>query len=412
MTPIDPEHTWGHTVPFGEAYYREARTLLSALRDDASILAEIAGVATDALRTGHTVYANVTTGHMPTYELVNEREGNPALFAFTGDDVCTPEQFAALRAGDVLLTNHVGEQERDARDAGVCVVVFTTCYVNNRNTPPGKVNPNIHGWMPEDVATRVIYTPIPWEQGLVRVPEIPHMKVFPGSAVGSCAVHWMITAEVAHALATDTPPSGAVGRRYVETLLERLDAIYAGEMASIQRLAVTLAKRIIGGGRLYVRSRNKGVESETHGVAQGLMLCNAFEPRSAQEGGDRDLLLIAAVVRDDPQEIAWADEARTRGNYIVGIGPETNPGLRERCDVYLSDRCDEPGGVIPIPGRPDPVCPATGVLNNVLTQMLLAQFVDEMCRRGAVPYFYMGGYRVGGSDYNRVIGPYMMERGY
>ena len=123
---IDPEHTWGHTIPFGEEYYQNAVKLLRNIRDDATIMAEVAAKAADAIRAGNKVYANITTGHMPTYELVNDREGNPAQFEFTGADTCTPEQFAAMRAGDALLTNHVSEAVRDARDAGVYVVVFTT----------------------------------------------------------------------------------------------------------------------------------------------------------------------------------------------------------------------------------------------------------------------------------------------
>ena len=133
-----PEHTWGHTLPFGEEYYQNAVKLLREIRDDAGIMAEVAAKATDAIRAGNKVYANITTGHMPTYELVNDREGNPAQFEFTGADTCTPEQFAAMRAGDVLLTNHVSEAVRDARDAGVYVAVFTTCYVNNREHAPGQ----------------------------------------------------------------------------------------------------------------------------------------------------------------------------------------------------------------------------------------------------------------------------------
>ncbi len=408
---IHPEHTWGHTLPFGEEYYQNAVKLLRSIRDDAAIMAEVAAKAADAIRAGNTVYANITTGHMPTYELVNDREGNPAQFEFTGADTCTPEQFAAMRAGDVLLTNHVSEAVRDARDAGVYVVVFTTCYVNNRDAPPGKVVPNPHNWVPEDVASRVIDSHIPWHQGLVRAPAIPEMEICPGSANGSCAIHWMITAEVAHALATDGSPTGAIGRQYVDLLLERLADVHTQDVDHINEIAVVIAKRIIDGGHYYVRSRNEGIQSEASGVAQGLMMCNAFEPRPAKEGGDKDVFLIAAVSANDPQELAWADEAQANGNYLVGIGPSNNDGLRDRCDVYCDDRCDEVAGVISIPGRPDKVCPATGILNNVIMYMLTAQFVDEMCRRGAVPFFFMGAYR-DGSDYNSVMRPFCLERGY
>ncbi|MBI4552458.1 MAG: hypothetical protein HY710_09355 [Candidatus Latescibacteria bacterium] len=408
----NPEHTWGHTIPFGEAYYQNAVKLLQDVRGEAKSIAGVSAIAADALRAGRTVYANITAGHMPKYELVNEREGNPALFTFIAPNQCPPESFAAMQAGDVLLTNYVGEPVRAARDRGVYVVVVTTYYYSNRHTPPGKLPPNPHDWMPEDVASRVIDSHIPWSQGLVHAPEIPEMPICPGSSNVTCTIHWMITAEVAHAIATGHAPNGRVGRQYVDLLLERIADVYAHDLDRLNAAAVTIARRIIGGGHYYVRSRNMGVQSESQGVAQGLMLTNAFDPRPASEGGDRDVFLIAAVSPNDPQELAWADEARANGNYLVGIGPSSNDGLRDRCDVYVDDRCQEPAGVIPIPGRPEPVCPATGILNNLIMYMLTAQFVDEMCRRGAVPYFWMGFYRLGGREYSDIMRPFFLERGY
>jgi hypothetical protein len=44
--------------------------------------------------------------------------------------------------------------------------------------------------------------------------------------------------------------------------------------------------------------------------------------------------------------------------------------------------------------------------------VLTAQFTDEMCRRGAVPYFWMGVYRVGGGDYNATLSGFFRQRGY
>ena len=212
-----------------------------------------------------------------------------------------------MQAGDVLLTNDISESVRDIRDAEVYVVVFTTCYVNNRNTPPGKVVPNVNNWRPEDVASRVIDSHIPWHQGLVHAPEIPEMEICPGSSNGTCAIHWMIAAEVAHTLATGRPPAGSIGRQYVDILLERLADIHARDLRYINEIAVRIAKRIIGGGHYYVQSRNMGVEREASSVAQGLMMCNAFEPRPASEGGDQDVFLIAAVSANNPEELAWAD---------------------------------------------------------------------------------------------------------
>ena len=408
----NPEHTWGHTEAFGQEYYQKARETLLELRSDADVIADVAGKVVETMRTGNTVYMNVTTGHMPTYELINEREGNPALFEFNGGDSCTPEQFAAMKSGDMLLTNQVNEDVRDARDKGVYVVIFTTCYFNNKLAPPGRVNPNVHDWMPEDIASRVINTSIPWHQGLVNIPEMPFMKAFPGSANVTCSIHWMITAEVAHTLATDGMPDGSKGIEYLDILLSRLSDFFAEETDTINETALTLARRFIDGGYYYVRSRNEGVQSEANGVAQGLMMANLFDPRGAKEGGDKDVMLIAMVSAEDPKEIEWADDARSSGNYIVGIGPGNNDSMRDRCDVYFYSRCDEADGILQIQGYDTGICPATGIINNIVMQSLEAQFVDEMCRRGEVPYFYMGGYRVGGGDFNGIMRPLAVERGY
>ena len=407
---FDREHTWGHTIAFGEEYYQNGVKMLRALRKDAALIAEFAARCTEALRQGHKVYANATSGHMPVYELVNEREGNPALFEFCPGH-CTPEQFAAMQKGDVLFTNHVSKAVRAARDAGVFVAVITTCYTNNRNAPAGMVQPNENDWMPEDAASCVIESHIPWEQGLVHAPAVPEMAIFPGSGIGSSAIHWMITAEACHALETDIPADGTVGGQYVDLLLERLAVFHERDRQRVDHIAPKIARRIIAGGRFFVRSRNQGVQSEVT-AAQGMMLTNSCDPRPAPEGGDRDIFLIAAVGANDPKELEWADEARTNGNYLIGIGPSHNDGLRLRCDEYFDDCCAEDTGVIAVPGRDEKVCPATGILNLIIKHVLTAQFVDEMCRRGAVPYFYMGYYRQLGTDYNKVIRPIFERRGY
>ena len=283
----NPEHTWGHTLPFGEEYYQNAVKILRALHNDAPIIAAVAARCSAALSSGHKVYTNAVSGHMPRIELENEREGNPALFEFSAGGF-TPEQFAAMGEGDVLLTNSVSADTHQARQAGAYVVVITTCYANNRDTLPGQVRPSENDWMPEDVASQVLESYTPWEQGLVHAPEIPEMPICPGSAIGTCSIHWMISAEVAHALATETSPDGSIGRQYLDILLERLADFHSEDLESANELAVTVAKRIIGGGRFYVRSRNGGVQSEATSVAQGVMLSNAFEPRPAAAGGDKD----------------------------------------------------------------------------------------------------------------------------
>ncbi|MBM3265063.1 MAG: hypothetical protein FJY97_16795 [candidate division Zixibacteria bacterium] len=407
-----PEHTWGHTAPFGIEYYRVATGLLRQIGDDATLIAEVAAKTVETIRAGRTVYMNVSTGHMPSLDLIADREGSPGIFHVNTNDSNTPEEYAAMRSGDMLLTNRVSEAVKEVRDRGVYVVVFTTCYVNNRITPPGMVQPNENDLMPEDVASRVVDSHIPWQQGILNVPEIPTMPVCPGSSNVTCSIHWMITAEAAYALATGGAPDGSKARLYVNTVLARLAAIRETQWTRIAEIAPVIARRIISGGHYFVRSRNGGVESEASGVAAGLYMVNKFELRPAQEGGEKDVTLIAAVSPNDPKELEWADEARAHGHLVVGIGQPQNNELRSRCDLYLDDLCPELGGVVPVPGRPEGVSPATGIVNNVAMYMVAGQFIDEMCRRGAVPCFYMGYYRTLGKPYNEVMGFLFDRRGY
>ena len=368
----NPEHTWGHTLPFGEEYYQGVTSLLSKVYDDAEIIAGVAQKAAAALRAGKKVYTDAAIGHMPPTEMEDEREGNPAQIHCCGHN-CSPEDYAALEAGDVLITNSVNDSVRQARDAGVYVVGLPTAYVNNSRTPPDKIHPNPNGWVLEDVSSEVVETYIPWEQGIVHIPQMPELPAFPVSSNLTCAIHWMLT---------------------------------------VGTTAAVVAKRIIGGGRFFVRSRNPGVQGDANSVASGLMLTNAFEMRPAEEGGDQDTFVIAAVSPDDPQELEWAAQARANGNYIIGIGPENSPALQQGCDLYFSNRCAEAAGVVEVEGRDEKICPATGILNNIILQVLTAQFTDEMCRRGAVPYFWMGVYRVGGGDYNATLSGFFRQRGY
>ena len=60
----------------------------------------------------------------------------------------------------------------------------------------------------------------------------------------------------------------------------------------------------------------------------------------------------------------------------------------------------ESGGVVQVKGRDDTICPTSGIVGNIIQQMIVAQWCDEMVRRGSVPFFLMGVYQHGGSEYN------------
>ena len=165
--------------------------------------------------------------------------------------------------------------------------------------------------------------------------------------------------------------SGSIGSQYLDLMLQRLEDFHRRDLESANALAVTVAKRIIAGGRFYVRSRNGGVQSEATSVAQGVMLSNAFEPRPAAAGGNKDTSLIAAATADDPQELAWADAARANANYTAGTGPTEGNALQPPCDSHYPNPPPAATGTIPLPRTdqpdtqaPDPTNPLTHAAPN------------------------------------------------
>jgi hypothetical protein len=142
----------------------------------------------------------------------------------------------------------------------VFVAVVTTPYVKSSHTPPGQVvmgGDEESTLIPEDVATIVVESHMPWSQGLVDVPAWPFFPVLPCSGNGSSLIHWMITAEVAGILAdTDSRPApGELAVRYVETLLSHLEESWERCWGTIRDdLAPEIARRIIEGGHYFVDS--------------------------------------------------------------------------------------------------------------------------------------------------------------
>ena len=52
-------------------------------------------------------------------------------------------------------------------------------------------------------------------------------------------------------------------------------------------------------------------------------------------------------------------------------------------------------GVIRTVELKDTICPVSGIMSNIIQQMICVQWTDEMARRGSVPYFLVGNYREG-----------------
>jgi hypothetical protein len=144
--------------------------------------------------------------------------------------------------------------------------------------------------------------------------------------------------------------------------------------------------------------------------------------RPCDAGGADDITLVGVVDSGvfNPGcaevELRWVAEAHARGNFVIGMGPAGYDRLREACDAYLPTACAE-GGVIET--QPDgldrgltAICPTGGIVNNILMQMLHAQFAEEMIRRGHYPLWQMGSYRTGGREFNLKNDKLFLQRGF
>lgn len=133
---------------------------------------------------------------------------------------------------------------------------------------------------------------------------------------------------------------------------------------------------------------------------------------------EKNVMLIAAISPSYPDEIKLALEKQVEGAFVIGIGPSSLDGvsvpgrLIDVADVGFDNFSPESGGVITVKGRKDSICPTSGVVGNVIQQMICAQWTDEMVRRGSVPYYFKGVCQVGGREYINVMKPYSDQRGY
>ena len=81
-------------------------------------------------------------------------------------------------------------------------------------------------------------------------------------------------------------------------------------------------------------------------------------------------------------------------------------------DAGFENVSPQSGGVIQIPGHEVRICPVSGTVGNVIQQLMVAQWADEMVRRGSVLYFLMGSFQSSGPECNSAMGPYFERQGF
>ena len=418
----DSEYTFGHTILFMEEYLQGTLSILGSLSGELDHIGELADRAVSVLKAGGSVYNSANIGHMPSTEQDEKRRGNPGVMrAYTGiiDQQNKAEMkesdFSALKKGDMIITCYCNRSLQQARDRGAYVVTVPVNYINNEFWPEGYVLPNEDNLMLKDVSNEILQSYIPYEQGLVHPPEIPYMAICPSCTTSLGALYWMLSAEIAARLSDPKIKGVGPAADYLAVLTSRVQQIGKIHMDAIRETAVEMTYRVRDGGRWFVKSvEHTGLESELVRVASGPWMPNTGNWNAKKT---RNVMLISAISPAFPAEVKLALEKKVEGAYVIGIGPSSLDGAVPRgrlIDVAhagFDNLSPESGGIVRISGRKDGICPTSGILSNVIQQMICAQWADEMCRRGSVPYFLLGNYRKG-RIFNPILAPEAEKRGY
>ncbi len=404
----EKEYTFGHTILFMDEYHRGIMEILGRLSGEIGHVGELTSRAAQVIQNGGTVWTSMSIGHMPSSEQKEDRRGSPGIMKDSID-------FDAMKKGDMVFTNHCTQAVKAARDRGVYVVSVTVNYINNEFRPAGFANPNEDDLMLADVSNEILHSHVPYYQGLVHAPEIPEFTLCPSTTTGLGTLHWMLNAELANKLADKKAKEVDKSAEYLRILTERVEKIKEYRYR-IREVAVTMARRIRTGGRWFARSiEHPGFASELSGVASGPMIVNWGDWDATKE---TNVMLIAAISPAYPDEVKLAMEKQLEGAYVIGIGPcsldgVTPPGrLIDIADAGFDNLSPESGGVIKVKGRKDTICPTSGIVGNIIQQMICAQWTDEMVRRGSIPYYWMGFFQKGGGEYDDAIRPFFVLQGF
>ncbi len=401
------DYYYGHTVDFGEQYFIRMKEIMEIIRrNEMEHIGEISGRMAETLKKGGNVWMQAQAGLMGYIEAEEGHKGNPRILksstVFNGGD------YDKMKSGDVLLSNYVLEEVRAVRDRGVYVVGVPTCYVDSEWTPRGYLQPNPNGWHMGDVTNDILQSHIPYHQGIVDSPEVPEMKICPCAANTLNSIFWMFQAEVAQKFKNIKAKPVDKSAAYLDIVLDRIQEAYSRQKDYMFDHAPTVAKMIGRGGHYHVTSDHGSVANEATGTAMGPMMTNAF--RGDMKKGD--VHLLATIEPDSEKIVAEAKKAREMGMFVVSIAPGNSRRIREYSDVFIDNLSPEGGGVFDIKGFDEKVATAGSILNNWLMWIFTAQFIDEMVRRGWIPWFYINGHIIGASEYNTAMKPFFQRQGY
>ncbi len=416
-------HNFGHTEAFGDQYFNRMTAIIESVRHtELTKIDSLTSRMADAIRRGGEVWLQAAEGHMGRFENDEKLPGNPGVIRSMKMhewNAIEKKKCAALKKGDILVTNSVNTAIRDARDRGVHVVGIPVNYVDNEWTPRGFVQPNENGWLLADVSSEIIQSYVPYTQGIVDCPQVPEMKILPSSSNSLYTIFWMLQCGTAEKMKNRAPKYDR-SREVIDMVLSRSGEAFHRQRDLIFDHAATVAKRIGGGAHYHVTTDPPGVQEESNRVASGPMMTNAFRRIVRFDGmvmgEDRmqrgDVHLFASMEPDPLRLVDEAKKARDMDMFVVTIAPPQSRELARLSDVFINNYCPEGAGLFDIRGFDRKIGTISSVVNNMLMWVFTAQFIDEMVRRGWIPWFYLGYYQVGGAEYVKAIRPFFEKQGF
>lgn len=401
---------------FWDEYYQGALSILTGLRDTQveSVEREMQ-TAYMRIKKGGSVYSQITAGHFPTDETALDRTGQPGVFKFLKRDA-KEEDYARLTPNDVIITNTINLGNSEAMKRGIRVIGVTVNYYPFSKTPPGEGYQIEYGGKIlriEDASSTVIDSQTPWNNGLVHPSQNPDFPVMPGGGVAQAAVYWMAAAELAGLTAGKGAKSSGWARSYIETCIDRAQMV-GKDRPKFMEAGRLLADLVVKGAKWWVAG-HKALIADANTVANGPMITRPLDVGKLKKG---DIVLIGSYSSNNPEEIALARDCRAKGAYVAAFGPyslesdASGPRLYKEADIAFNTYSPDSWGVVPVKGLDRKICPATGVIGDLVLWLTMSQWADVMSRMGKLPYFWKGFFMKNGSEYNKKMQPLFEARGW
>ena len=420
-------------------YYREYLDCVTAMLEyvratQLDNLLEAAHNVARVHRAGSRCFCQWETGHTIDSDMFPGRPGDPELF-ITGYTMNKPD--VEPKAGDLLLVNVLREPLEDPREKGIFVIGGQTPWCgdtatpellteNNRNL---RINPYSDIWIDTNTPTKGALIMLPGETA----------PLGPTSGALGMITYWAIIADAVRLLAKegvqvtvkgDEPtlagnaaridPDRPLGRVWFEEALGQVDRITA-ESGTIERIGAAVADTVLSGGKLWVYSRyQQALSQEANGKRGGLALINTtwhgdnnFRPNSG------DMVVMGIYTPDDPADLELLDMCKARGVKVASIGPATRNGavpdgrtVSRETDFHLGHMTDS-YGLFAVPGVDRKICPASGLLVNLLFWSAMIRAAEEIIKRtGNTPGVLSTGAMIGGAEQRRNRTELYRMRGY